>query len=67
VDNLEKEHEPGVILEHYGDILSALKEDKKAAETWQKAWDSGKSDKELKAKIDNYKLNNEKSNENENK
>ncbi|VBB47304.1 Tetratricopeptide TPR_1 repeat-containing protein [uncultured Paludibacter sp.] len=55
VDNLDKEHEPGVILEHYGDILFALKDNAKALEMWQKAYDSGKKDDELKKKIEDLK------------
>ena len=65
VDNLEKEHDPGVILEHYGDILLALKNEKKALEMWQKAWDSGKTDEELKIKIEKANLNIENVKENE--
>ncbi|MBP1664308.1 MAG: Tetratricopeptide 1 repeat-containing protein, partial [Bacteroidetes bacterium] len=57
VDNLEKEHDPGVILEHYGDILLALKNENKALEMWQKAWDSGKTDEALKIKIEKANLN----------
>ncbi len=57
VDNLpkDKEQEPGVILEHYGDILLAMGEKEKALEMWQKAYDSGKKDKELKTKIEELK------------
>ena len=67
VDNLEKEHDPGVILEHYGDILQALNEGKKAVEMWQKALDSGKTDEALKAKIEKIKPDIEKEKENESK
>lgn len=57
VDNLQKdkEQEPGVIYEHYGDILLAMGEKEKALEMWQKAYDSGKKDKELKKKIEELK------------
>ena len=59
VDNLEKDYESGVIYEHYGDILIALKEDEKAIAMWQKAYDSGKTDDELKKKIETYQQKNE--------
>lgn len=59
VDNLEKDYEPGVIYEHYGDILIALKEEEKAIAMWQKAYDSGKTDDELKKKIEAYQQKNE--------
>ena len=57
MDNLQKdkEQEPGVIYEHYGDILLAMGEKEKALEMWQKAYDSGKKDKELKKKIEELK------------
>lgn len=52
IDNLSPEHDPGVILEHYGDILWMMKEDKKALEMWQKAYDSGNKTDEIKKKIE---------------
>lgn len=55
IENMEKEHEPGVILEHSGDINFALGNKDKALEMWQKAYDSGKKDEELKMKIDKLK------------
>jgi len=54
IDNMKKEESPGVILEHYGDILWMLgDQDDKAIETWKKAYDSGYQTEELKAKIEN--------------
>ena len=53
VDNLVKGEENGVVLEHYGDILWMTKNDDKALETWQKAFDSGNKTDEIKKKIEN--------------
>lgn len=53
IKNLAPEHDPGVILEHYGDILWMNKEDSKALEMWQKSLDSGNDNEELKTKIKN--------------
>lgn len=53
VDNLEKDYEPGVILEHYGDILWMTKEDEKALQMWQKSLEAGNETEELKQKIEN--------------
>jgi tetratricopeptide (TPR) repeat protein len=53
VDNLEKDYEPGVILEHYGDILWMTKEDEKALQMWQKSLEAGNDTEELKQKIEN--------------
>ncbi len=53
INCLTPEHDPGVILEHYGDILWMNKEDKKAMEMWQKSLDSGNDNEELKNKIKN--------------
>jgi len=58
MDNLTKEEEPGVIQEHYGDILwmnskDTGKDDAKALEIWQKSYDSGNKTAELKQKITN--------------
>ncbi len=53
VDNLKKEEEPGVVLEHYGDILwMGSKDDAKALEMWKKSYDAGNKTEELKKKID---------------
>lgn len=55
IDNLPKEEDPGVILEHYGDILwmSGAENESKAMEMWQKSYNSGNKTEELKQKIDN--------------
>ncbi|MDO9153697.1 MAG: hypothetical protein Q7U47_08330 [Paludibacter sp.] len=52
IDNLAPDHDPGVIMEHYGDILWMMKDDSKAIEMWQKSYDSGNVTDELKKKID---------------
>ena len=55
IDNLPKDEDPGVILEHYGDILwmSGAENEAKALEVWQKSYDSGNKTEELKQKITN--------------
>ena len=58
IDNLAKDEDPGVILEHYGDILwmnskNDNKDDAKALEMWQKSYDAGNKTEELKKKIEN--------------
>ena len=58
IDNLKKEENPGIIMEHYGDILwmnsrEDKKDDAKALEMWQKSYDSGNKTEELKKKIEN--------------
>jgi len=53
MDNLSKEEEHGVILEHYGDILWMSKIDDKALEMWQKSLDAGNKTDDLKKKIEN--------------
>jgi len=58
VDNLTKDENPGVVLEHYGDILwmnskDTGKDDVKALELWQKSYDAGNKTEELKQKISN--------------
>lgn len=52
IDNLSPEHDPGIIMEHYGDILWMNKEDSKALEMWQKSYDSGNKTEEMKRKIE---------------
>lgn len=55
IDNLEKDQDPGVLYEHYGDILWMLgNNDEKAKEMWQKAYDAGVKTDELKEKINNH-------------
>ena len=58
IDHLTKDEDPGVILEHYGDILwmngkDTGKDDAKALETWKKSYDAGNKTEELKQKIAN--------------
>lgn len=55
IDNLTKEEDPGVVLEHYGDILwmSGADNEAKALQMWQKSYDSGNKTEELKQKITN--------------
>ncbi len=54
IDNLDTKEDPGIILEHYGDILwMSGSDDKKALEMWQKSYDSGNKTDELKLKIEN--------------
>ncbi|HJV78073.1 MAG TPA: hypothetical protein VJ602_06780 [Paludibacter sp.] len=55
IDNLTKEEDPGVVLEHYGDILwmSGADNEAKALQMWQKSYDAGNKTEELKLKITN--------------
>ena len=53
VDNMKKEEESGVILEHYGDILWMTKNDDKALKLWQKSFEAGNKTDDLKKKIEN--------------
>ncbi len=53
ISQLSPDYDPGVILEHYGDILWMNNEDKKAMEMWQKSLESGNDTEELKQKIEN--------------
>ena len=58
VDNLPKDDDHGVILEHYGDILwmngkADGKDDAKALEMWQKSFDAGNQTEPMKQKIAN--------------
>lgn len=58
MDNLKKDEEPGVIMEHYGDILwmsgkGDVNQEAKALEMWQKSYDSGNKTEELQKKIEN--------------
>ncbi|MBP1676628.1 MAG: Tetratricopeptide 1 repeat-containing protein [Bacteroidetes bacterium] len=56
MDNLAPEHDPGVVMEHYGDILWKSGETEKALEMWKKSYDAGNITDELKLKIDNKEL-----------
>jgi len=58
IDNLPKNEDPGIILEHYGDILwmnskDSGKDDAKALQMWQKSYDAGNKTEALKTKIEN--------------
>lgn len=53
VDNLKPQQEPGVIYEHYGDILWKSGDQTKAVEIWKKAADKGNSSENLQSKIAN--------------
>jgi tetratricopeptide (TPR) repeat protein len=58
IDNLPKDEDSGIILEHYGDILwmnskDTGKDDAKALDIWQKSYNSGNKTEELKQKITN--------------
>lgn len=57
VDNLPKEEDHVIILEHYGDILWMYSkegsDDAKALEMWQKSLDAGNKTEEIKQKIEN--------------
>ena len=57
VDNLPKEEDHVIILEHYGDILWMYSkegsEDAKALEMWKKSLDAGNKTEEIKQKIEN--------------
>jgi len=58
IDNMPKNEDSGVILEHYGDILwmngkDTGKDDAKALEMWKKSYDAGNKTDTLKDKITN--------------
>ncbi len=52
VNNLKAGQDPGVLLEHYGDILLKTGNNTKALEMWKKSWESGNKSDELKLKIE---------------
>ncbi|MEI6754594.1 MAG: tetratricopeptide repeat protein [Paludibacter sp.] len=52
IDNMKKEEESGVILEHYGDILWMTKNDDKALKMWEKSFETGNKSDDLKKKIE---------------
>lgn len=56
IGNLAPEHDPGVIFEHYGDILWMNGDQNKAMEMWQKSLESGNDSEDLKTKIENKGL-----------
>jgi len=58
IDNLPKDDDSGIVLEHYGDILwmngkDTGKDDAKALQMWQKSYDVGNKTDALKTKITN--------------
>lgn len=53
VDNLKPQQDPGVIYEHYGDILWKSGDQVKAREFWKKAADKGNTSENLQSKIEN--------------
>lgn len=53
VDNLQPEHDPEVIYEHYGDILWKTGDEAKALEMWKKSVETGNNSETLKLKIEN--------------
>ena len=59
IDNLGDEMEPGVIYDHYGDILWMNDDHEKAVEMWEKAAAAGLETDELKQKIETKSLNKE--------
>ena len=59
IDNLDPATEPGVIYDHYGDILWMNGQHEKAVEMWEKAAVSGLDDETLKQKIETKSLNQE--------
>ncbi|MFW9596684.1 MAG: tetratricopeptide repeat protein [Paludibacter sp.] len=52
VDNLDKKQDPGVVLEHYGDILMKVGNPEKAFEIYQKSYQTENKTEILKKKID---------------
>jgi tetratricopeptide (TPR) repeat protein len=60
ISYLSEDKDHGIYYEHYGDILwMTEKNDEKALENWQKAWDAGIQTEELKQKIENKGWNRE--------
>ena len=51
LDNSKDRETSSVILDHYGDILWMLKEDEKALEMWQRAYDEAEQTDEIKDEI----------------
>lgn len=56
MDNITPEQDPGVVIEHYGDILWQNGDKDKALEMWKKSYDAGNKTDELKEKIDTKTL-----------
>lgn len=55
IDYVDKKQDPGVIYDHYGDILLKTGNEKKALEMWKKAYETEKTDL-IKQKIDELTL-----------
>jgi len=53
IDNMDKKQDPGVMYEHYGDILLKTGNEKKALEMWKKAYETENKTDALKLKIEN--------------
>jgi len=53
IDNMDKRQDPGVMYEHYGDILLKTGNEKKALEMWKKAYETENKTDALKLKIEN--------------
>ncbi len=53
IDNMDKKQDPGVMYEHYGDILIKTGNEKKALEMWKKAYETEHKTDALKLKIEN--------------
>lgn len=53
IDNMDKKQDPGVMYEHYGDILLKTGNEKKALEMWKKAYETEHKTDALKLKIEN--------------
>ena len=52
IDNLDNKQDPGVVLEHYGDILMKVGNPEKAFEIYQKSYQTENKTEILKKKID---------------
>lgn len=52
IDNLDNKQDPGVVLEHYGDILMKVGNPEKALEIYQKSYQTENKTEILKKKID---------------
>lgn len=53
IDNMDKKQDPGVMYEHYGDILLKSGNEKKTLEMWKKAYETENKTDALKLKIEN--------------
>jgi predicted negative regulator of RcsB-dependent stress response len=53
IDNLEKGQDASVMLDHLGDILWKMGDKTKAMENWKKAFETDKTNENLRLKIEN--------------